>query len=677
MSLLGALPAPQQKHAAPIAPVPASAAIVAASFKEPPPYLRRKGWVPRRAEDFGDGGAFPEIHVAQYPLDMGKGSTGGKQQLAISVNEKGEINYDAVVKQGQNKDRVVHSDHGALVPKVDRLSKEALARPDDEDVEKTVAETAAALERVVQGKLSSVNPTKLPGGPGGSTLIKYTPAQQGAQYASGAGQRIIKMQDMPVDPLEPPKFRHVKVPRGPGSPPVPVLHSPPRPLTVKDQQDWKIPPSISNWKNPKGYTIPLDKRLAADGRGLQQTQINDKFAALSEALFTAEAKAREAITMRASIQKELALKEKNKREAELRNLAMQARMERQGGGAGGAAAGAGGLPPPPPLAGRAEGSLPGPPPGPPPRGAGGRATAADAFDDHDDDRGRDRDYDRREPERERERDRDRDYDRDYDRGGDRGRDYDRDRDADRGGRGGGEDERYQESVAEREERRRRDEIREERRRERERERRLEAANQGGAKKSKITRDRERDISEKVALGMANVGGGGEVQYDQRLFNQDAGMQSGFGADDSYNAYDKPLFADRGSHLFKASRAAADDDDDGGGAGGDAGPRTDRFKPDKGFQGAEGAPGGGGGRGGGGRLEFERQQAEEADPFGLDQFLSEVKGGGRDRGGGKGNALDAIGRRGGMSAAGGGASLDDLAGAGAGAGRRMQFTSGKG
>ena len=28
----------------------------------------------------------------------------------------------------------------------------------------------------------------------------------------------------------------------------------------------------------QGYTIPLDKRLAADGRGLQQTVINDKFA---------------------------------------------------------------------------------------------------------------------------------------------------------------------------------------------------------------------------------------------------------------------------------------------------------------------------------------------------------------------------------------------------------------
>ena len=41
------------------------------------------------------------------------------------------------------------------------------------------------------------------------------------------------------------------MPKGPGSPPVPVMHSPPRAVSVKDQQDWKIPPCISNWKNPK------------------------------------------------------------------------------------------------------------------------------------------------------------------------------------------------------------------------------------------------------------------------------------------------------------------------------------------------------------------------------------------------------------------------------------------
>ena len=83
----------------------------------------------------------------------------------------------------------------------------------------------------------------------------------------------------------------------------------------------------------QGYTIPLDKRLAADGRGLQTTVINDKFASLSEALFTAESKAREAITLRAAMQKELLLKEKSKKESELRELAMKARMEKAGPGA--------------------------------------------------------------------------------------------------------------------------------------------------------------------------------------------------------------------------------------------------------------------------------------------------------------------------------------------------------
>ena len=62
------------------------------------------------------------------------------------------------------------------------------------------------------------------------------------------------------------------------------MHSPTRKVTVKEQQDWKIPPCISNWKNAKGYTIPLDKRLAADGRGLQQNHINENFSKLAEVI---------------------------------------------------------------------------------------------------------------------------------------------------------------------------------------------------------------------------------------------------------------------------------------------------------------------------------------------------------------------------------------------------------
>lgn len=62
-------------------------------------------------------------------------------------------------------------------------------------------------------------------------------------------------------------------------------------------------------------------------------------------------------------------------------------------------------------------------------------------------------------------------------------------------------------------------IREERRRERERERRLEAKDAHGGKKSKLTRDRDRDISEKVRRGGGEWGElamGGSSQGDSWL-----------------------------------------------------------------------------------------------------------------------------------------------------------------
>merc|ERR1719486_45041 len=126
----------------------------------------------------------------------------------------------------------------------------------------------------------------------------------------------------------PPKFKHKKVPRGPPSPPPPVHHSPARKLTAKDQKDWKIPPCVSNWKNVKGYVIPLDKRLQADGRNLQDVAVNDKFAALSEDLYLAERKAREEIKIRNDMIKQKKIREEETREVQLRELAAQARQQR-------------------------------------------------------------------------------------------------------------------------------------------------------------------------------------------------------------------------------------------------------------------------------------------------------------------------------------------------------------
>jgi SNW domain-containing protein 1 len=91
-----------------------------------------------------------------------------------------------------------------------------------------------------------------------------------------------------------------------------------------------IPPCISNWKNAKGYTIPLDKRLAADGRGVQKITINDNFARLSEALFVADRHARQEVKIRNEMATKVVEKEKRDKEEQLRALAQRARDERNG-----------------------------------------------------------------------------------------------------------------------------------------------------------------------------------------------------------------------------------------------------------------------------------------------------------------------------------------------------------
>lgn len=194
----------------------------------------------------------------------------------------------------------------------------------------------------------------------------------------------------------------------------------------------------------------MDKRPAADGRDLREVQVDDNLAKLSEALYVAEHKAREAVAMRSKVQRELMMNEKERKKERSRSRSSVQWLKR--------------------LDQRCNASAP-----------------ADAET-------------------------------------------------------GEQEEQHKETIEERRERLQRDQIREERRRERERERRLENRDAAVAKKSKTTRDRNRDVSEKVALGMANILGGGEVTiYDQRLFSQDKGMNSGFAAEDQYNVYDKDLF----------------------------------------------------------------------------------------------------------------------------------------
>ncbi len=133
----------------------------------------------------------------------------------------------------------------------------------------------------------------------------------------------------------------------------------------------------------------------------------------------------------------------------------------------------------------------------------------------------------------------------------------------------------------------------------------------------MAREMDRDISEKIALGLAKPTQSKEGMYDSRLFNQSSGFDSGFNED---NPYDKPLFAaqDAISSIYRP-RGTGDDDDEA-----DADKEMDRIQKTSRFGEALGK---GKFRGAAeaeareGPVQFEK---DKADPFNVDKFLSEVE-----------------------------------------------------
>ena len=66
----------------------------------------------------------------------------------------------------------------------------------------------------------------------------------------------------------------------------------------------------------------------------------------------------------------------------------------------------------------------------------------------------------------------------------------------------------------------------------------------GHSKSKLLRDNQRDLSEKIALGQAQPTTS-DVIHDSSLYNKTYGIGTGFSLDDEENnTYDKPLFENR-------------------------------------------------------------------------------------------------------------------------------------
>jgi SNW domain-containing protein 1 len=509
------------------------------AVKGPPSYGRRSGWIPRTLEDYGDGGSFPEIHVAQYPLEMGKKKTvsiyfacheltvqGTSNALQIQVDSQGNIQYDDIVRQGHDSNRIVHTSFKGLVPVHERadLGEINLDRPSEETVLSTAERTRQALEKIATGQIAASQPKNVKKASRNEpTYIRYTPANQMGEKADVThNQRIIKMVDRAEDPMEPAKFKHRKLPRGPGSPPPPIMHSPPRKVTAQEQAEWQIPPSISNWKNPKGYTIPLDKRMAAKGNHLAEVKINDNFAKFSEALYAADRAAREEVQARARIQAQLAAKEREEKEQKLKELAERARRERLEGGS---------------------------------RQRDSRSPESDAESEEYSDS--------------------------------------EDSDAEAG-------------------RQEREQLRQERMREAKKKMRM--THMGTETRIRaLAREQNRDISEKIALGLAKPTAA--MDYDARLFNQSSGLDSGLNEDSSM--FDKPLFAAQqaAQSIYRPRGTAMEDDAD---EVFDSVTKGSRFevlgRASQGFKGARDADVRDG------PVQFEKDK----DMFGIDAFLGDVR-----------------------------------------------------
>lgn len=249
--------------------------------------------------------------------------------VPVEYDDQGLVKYDILARVGHDQDRQVQAGYADALPKDllvghgDEAVMIEFKKPSPAEIERQLDATRRALEAVVAEKIAATQPKNVVKARQ-DTFVKYKP--DGHVNSSGLS-RVVRVVDLPTDPLEPPKFHHKRIPRPPQSPPTPVLHSPPRKASVAQQQAWKVPPCISNWKNPKGYTIPLDKRLASDGRGLQEAVVNDRFAGFAEALYLAEKHAKDELDKRAIVDAQLAERERAEKDQRLRKLADRARHE--------------------------------------------------------------------------------------------------------------------------------------------------------------------------------------------------------------------------------------------------------------------------------------------------------------------------------------------------------------
>ena len=211
--------------------------------------------------------------------------------------------------------------------------KELLKKPTQEETLQNIYNTKKALEKLTNHRIKTYQSFKT------NNLCNESNKNNQLKYkyidykldSNKSKSHLIKLVALPVDPLSNLKYRHHKIPLSFNDEKnfVPVLQEPAQKLSYEEQKQWKIPPCVNMSNNPKGLVIPLDIRLANDGRNLREYQANQNFAKFADILALTEKSVRKEIEDRNKIAQSIQIAAAMKKEQELREAAKQARQERK------------------------------------------------------------------------------------------------------------------------------------------------------------------------------------------------------------------------------------------------------------------------------------------------------------------------------------------------------------
>jgi SNW domain-containing protein 1 len=229
------------------------------------------------AEDFGDGGAFAEIHIPQYPLGLGR-------RVPASVNATGPTATTTEFSSRLFESALVVKSAGA-----------ELIGASPEDIQNNVQRTREALQRALEQQTSTVGNHSQRSDPLDPRMKKPAPV---VPLTSSA---LVVQAD-----------------------PAPIVRSPPKKARTKEEEASEkelssVPFCVSSWTNKKNLVIALEDRVASAHEETEGPKLGDNHIKLAMALSRAKKDVVQQHTLEAKMEREA----QEKQQAEVEGSALK------------------------------------------------------------------------------------------------------------------------------------------------------------------------------------------------------------------------------------------------------------------------------------------------------------------------------------------------------------------